>query len=111
MDMKRIEAVVHPSKVGDVCAALNKVDNSGIMVTEIAWYGSEEPVDQRRRRGSDLTAQVRLQLIVNDSIVSAVVDAICTAAHIGQTGSGSLLICSVDDAVRIEPGHNGLEAL
>ena len=33
--MKKIEAIVRPNKVSDVCAALDKVGHPGLMVTQI----------------------------------------------------------------------------
>jgi nitrogen regulatory protein PII len=36
----KIEAIVCPSKVGDVCAALEKVGHPRIMITEIEGHGN-----------------------------------------------------------------------
>ena len=32
--MKKIEAIIRPAKVGDVCDALDKVGHPGVMITE-----------------------------------------------------------------------------
>jgi len=40
--MKKIEAIIRPIKVGDVCAALDKIGHPGMMITEIEVTASRK---------------------------------------------------------------------
>ena len=45
--MKRIEAIVRPGKVGDVCAALELAGHHGVMITEIEGHGNQKGIEQK----------------------------------------------------------------
>ena len=47
--MKKIEAIIRPAKVGEVCAALNKIGHPGIMITDFTM-GSLARMDGERRK-------------------------------------------------------------
>ena len=47
--MKKIEAIVRPNKVSDVCAALDKVGHPGLMVTQIEGHGKQKGLEQQVR--------------------------------------------------------------
>ena len=43
--MKKIEAIIRPTKLGDVCAALEKVGHPGLMITEIEGHGKQKGIE------------------------------------------------------------------
>jgi nitrogen regulatory protein P-II 1 len=47
--VKKIEAIIRPSKVGEVCAVLERVGHSGVMISEIEGHGKQHGVEQMKR--------------------------------------------------------------
>ena len=47
--MKKIEAIIRPAKVGDVCDALEKVGHPGVMITEIEGHGKQRGIKTQIR--------------------------------------------------------------
>jgi nitrogen regulatory protein P-II 1 len=112
--MKKIEAVVRPSTIGDVCTALNRIGHHGIMITEIAGQGNQRGVSQQSRGKTckvDLRTKARLQVIANDAEVDNIVDAICKAACTGEADDGKIFIYPVDDVIRIRTSERGAVAV
>ncbi len=112
--MKKIEAIVRPAKVGEVCAALEKIGHPGIMITEIEGHGKQKGLKHEFRGKTysiNFLPKVRLELIVNDSDAAKIVTVIRSAALTGKVGDGKIFIYPVDDAVRIRTAENGVTAL
>ena len=112
--MKKIEAIIRPAKVTDVCTALNKIGHPGIMFTEVEGHGAQHGVEQQFRGKTykvDLMTKARLQVIANDSEVNNITDAICKAAYTGEVGDGKIFIYPVDDAIRIRTSEHGSVAV
>ena len=102
--MKRIEAIIRPSKVGEVCAALEKAGHPGMMITEIEGHGKQKGVEQNVRGKTykvDLLAKARVEVIVKDGDCNKIIDAITSVTCTGKIGDGKIFIHPVDDAVRI----------
>ena len=108
--MKRIEAIVRPGKVGDICAALELAGHHGVMITEIEGHGIQKGVEQQVRGKTykvDLLTKARLEVIVKDSETDSITQAIAAAAYTGNIGDGKIFIHPVDDAVRIRTAERG----
>ena len=112
--MKKIEAVIRPTKVEDVCAALDKLGHPGMMVSEIEGYGRQKGVDQQFRGNTyrvRFMTKAKIQLIVDDQDVDKVTEAICQAACTGKVGDGKVFIYPVEEVVRIRTGERAAAAL
>lgn len=55
--------------------------------------------------------KVRVEIVVDDSAVDAVVDAIRGAAATGQIGDGKIWVTDVGRIVRIRTGDEGSDAV
>lgn len=112
--MKKIEAVIRPTKVGDVCTALDKIGHPGMMITEIEGHGKQKGVEQQFRGKTykvELLTKARVQIIANDEDVDTIAAAICKAAATGEVGDGKIFIYPVDNAIRIRTGEKGSQAI
>jgi nitrogen regulatory protein P-II 1 len=108
--MKKIEAILRPGKISDVCAALDKVGHPGVMVTEIEGHGKQKGVEHQVRGKTykvEFLPKARLEVIVKDEDVEKTVTAIREAAYSGKVGDGKIFIYPVDDALRIRTGERG----
>jgi nitrogen regulatory protein P-II 1 len=112
--MKRIEAIVRPGKVGDVCAALELAGHHGVMITEIEGHGNQKGIEQKVRGKSykvHLLTKARLEVIVKDGETDRITKAIAAAAYTGKIGDGKIFIHPVEDAVRIRTAERGDKAI
>ena len=113
-DVTRVEAIVRPPKLDDVRNALNEAGIHGMTVTEIRGCGRQKGYTERYR-GSEYTInllhKVKVEVVVDDSLVEAVVSAIIDAAQTGEVGDGKIFLSPVTDAIRIRTGERGPDAL
>ena len=108
--MKKIEAIIRPAKVGDVCAALDQAGHPGIMVTEIEGHGKQKGIEQQVRGKTykvGLMTKARIEIVAKDGDVDNIVKAIREAAFTGEVGDGKIFIYPVADAVRIRTAERG----
>ena len=108
--MKKIEAIIRPAKVGDVCDALEKVGHPGIMITEIEGHGKQKGIETEIRGKKykvELMTKARIEVVAKDNDVEGIVKAISKAAFTGEVGDGKIFIYPVLDAVRIRTSERG----
>jgi nitrogen regulatory protein P-II 1 len=112
--MKRIEAIIRPTKVNDVYKALELVGHQGLMISEIDGHGIEKGVEQQIRGRTykvDLITKARIELVVPDTEIDKIVAAIQKAALTGHIGDGKIFVHPVDDAVRVRTAERGEAAI
>ena len=108
--MKKIEAIIRPSKVSDVCAALEKVGHPGITISEIEGHGNQSGMEQEARGKKykiGLLNKARIEVVVNDNDLDKITKTIRETAYTGKVGDGKIFIYSVEDAVRIRTAEHG----
>ena len=112
--MKRIEAIIRSNKVGDVTEALEEVGAPGMMISEIEGHGRQGGVEDTVRGKKykvELLIKAKIDVVVKDSDVDKVVNAIREAAATGKVGDGKIFVSPVDNAIRIRTNDKGNEAL
>jgi len=112
--MKRIEAIVRPDKVGVVFNALQKVGHLGVMVSEIEGHGHQEGLKLQvhgKTYNVDLITKARVEVVVKESELDTIVEAIRVAAYTGEIGDGKIFIHPVVDAMRVRTGERGENAV
>ncbi|MGA2090898.1 MAG: P-II family nitrogen regulator [Endomicrobiales bacterium] len=108
--MKKIEAIIRPGKVGEVCAALAKIGHPGVMITEIEGHGRQQGVEHQMRGKTykvELLGKSRVEVVVKNSDLDKTIKAIADAAITGKVGDGKIFIYPVEDAVRIRTSERG----
>src|SRR5271156_6278059 len=112
--MKKIEAIIKPFKVEDVKEALNKVGVQGLTLTEVKGYGRQKGHTELYRGAEyvvDFLPKVKVEVVVEDSLLGAAVDAIEHAARSGKIGDGKIFVSSVEEVIRIRTGEKGADAV
>ena len=113
--MKKIEAIIRPSRLEPVKDALDELGNSGgITVWEVKGHGKQRGITEQwrgREYRVEYLSKVYLTLVVADDNADAVVDAILDNASSGEIGDGKVFISNVEDAVRVRTRERGDEAL
>ncbi len=112
--MKKIEAIIKPFKLEDVKDALNKAGIAGLTVTEVRGYGRQKGhVELYRGAEYDVSfvPKVKVELVVADSAVEAIISVIEETAKTGKIGDGKIFVLPVDETVRIRTGERGETAV
>lgn len=112
--MKLVVAVIKPFKFDEVKDALQKVGINGLTVTEVQGYGRQRGHTEVYRGAEyqvDLVPKLRLEVVVGDAEVHALVEALVAAAHTGKIGDGKVWVAELEEVVRIRTGERGEEAL
>ncbi|TVQ99316.1 MAG: P-II family nitrogen regulator [Deltaproteobacteria bacterium] len=112
--MKKIEAIIRPFKLDEVKDALDRTDVHGMTVTEVKGYGrsgGKATVFPGAEYVVDFVPKLKIEVVVPEDLVNAVVEAIMDAARTGDTGDGKIFVLPVGDAVRIRTGERGSDAL
>lgn len=112
--IKKVEAIIRPDKLGAVKKALAEVGAPSITVTDVSGRGSE-PETKEQWRGEeyivDLHQKSKIECIITDTPVDEVVDAIEQAAHTGNAGDGKIFVLPIENACRIRTGERGTDAV
>ena len=112
--MKQIVAIIKPFKMDDVREALSEVCIAGMSVTEVKGFGRQKGHTELYRGAEyvvDFLPKMRIETVVNDDQVDAVLQAIIEAARTGKIGDGKIFVSPVEEAVRIRTGETGNDAL
>ena len=112
--MKLITAIVKPFKLDDVKDALKAAGVQGITVSEVRGFGRQGGHSETYRGAEykiDFVPKVRLELVVDDGSVDAVIAAIRASAVTGKIGDGKIWVANIDRLVRIRTGEEGPDAI
>lgn len=113
--MKRIEAIVRPSKLDDVMKALGgKPSVSGVTVAEVQGFGRQlghSEVYAAVENEFTLVPKRMLVLYVADNDVEDVIQSIVEAAQTGKIGDGKIVVHDVHNLIRVRTGEQGESAL
>jgi nitrogen regulatory protein P-II 1 len=112
--MKKIEAIIKPFKLDEVKESLSSIGIQGITVSEVKGFGRQKGHTELYRGAEyvvDFLPKVKLEIIVKDDLVAAVVDAISKAAKTGRIGDGKIFVVPIEDVVRIRTGERGPDAI
>jgi nitrogen regulatory protein PII len=113
-EVKKIEAIIKPFKLDDVKDALHDAGVSGITVTEVKGFGRQKGHTELYRGAEyviDFLPKVKIEVVVEDSLVDNVVEAIAESARTGRIGDGKIFVLDVEQAVRIRTGDRGTDAI
>jgi len=108
--MKKIEAIVNPSKLDDVKEALYEIGVHGMTVSETKGFGRQKGHKELYRGAEysvDFQPKLKLEIAVSDDLVEDVVAAITRGAETGKIGDGKIFVHSLGDVIRIRTGERG----
>tara|TARA_Y100001934_G_C12351295_1_gene775509 strand:+ start:569 stop:907 length:339 start_codon:yes stop_codon:yes gene_type:complete len=112
--MKKIEAIIKPFKLEEVRDALSEVGVVGMSVSEVKGFGRQKGHTEIYR-GSEYTVdflpKIKIETVVSDDKVDAVIEAIASAAKTGKIGDGKIFVLPVENAIRIRTDEKGEEAI
>ena len=108
--MKKIEAIIKPFKLDEVRDALAALGIGGMTVSEVEGFGRHQGRSEIFRNSEDphhFTPKVKIEVVIDDGLVEAVLDAIVKAARTGKIGDGKVFVSQIVDAIRIRTEEKG----
>jgi nitrogen regulatory protein P-II 1 len=108
--MKKIEAIIKPFKLDEVKDALHEIGQQGITVTEAKGFGRQKGHSESYRGAEyvvDFLPKVKIEVVLEDSLLERAVEAIIAAARTGRIGDGKIFISNIEEAIRIRTGEKG----
>jgi nitrogen regulatory protein P-II 1 len=112
--VKKIEAVIQPSKLDPVTEALYEIGVEGLTVSEVRGHGRQKghtEVYRGHEYAVDLLPKLKVEVVLPDSLANKAVQAVVKAARTGKIGDGKVFLLEVKEAVRIRNGETGDQAL
>ena len=112
--MKLVTAIIKPHKLDEVKSALEAFGVQGMTVSEASGYGRQRGHTEVYRGAEytvDLVPKVKIEVVVPDNAVPAVVEAITRAARTGEIGDGKIFVYDLESVLRIRTGEKGEAAI
>ena len=112
--MTKVEAIIQVSKLEGVKTALHEIGIEGMTVLEARGHGRQKGHTEfyrGREYTVDLIPKIKLELVVADTMVEKVVQAISAAARTGKIGDGKIFLSHIDEIIRIRNDERGEDAL
>ena len=112
--MKKVEAIIKPFKLDEVKDKLNEIGVKGITVTEVKGFGRQKGHTELYRGAEyvvDFLPKIKMEIIIDDSMLEDVVNSIVKAAQTGRIGDGKIFVTDIHETVRIRTGERGEEAI
>ena len=112
--MTKVEAIIQTSKLDPVKDALHEIGVEGMTVVEARGHGRQKGHTEYYRGREytvDLIPKIKLEMVVRDDMVDAIIQAVTAAARTGKIGDGKIFLSKVDDAIRIRNDERGDGAL
>ncbi len=112
--MKRIEAIIRPAKVADVCEALDKAGHAGVTISAVEGMGLHQGWTHHVRSMTyteRVLAKARIEVVAKDEDAGSIINAVRAAALTGKEGDGMIFVHDLADAIRIRTNESGAEAL
>lgn len=112
--MIKIEAVIRPQRMDEVKLTLDELGITGMTVTEVRGTGKQKGYTQHYRGAEytvNLIQKIKLEIVCDESMQDAIVNAIVNSARTGEIGDGKIFVTPVLDVVRIRTEEHGKDAI
>jgi nitrogen regulatory protein P-II 1 len=112
--MKKVEAVIRIFKLEDVKNALSALGVHGMTITDVRGFGRQKGHTEMYRGAEykvEFVPKVKVEVVVTDENLQAVVDTVMRTAQTGQIGDGKIFVSELANSVRIRTGETGQQAI
>lgn len=112
--MTKLEAIIQPSRFDSVKTALREIHIDGMTISEVRGHGRQKgqtEVYRGREYDVDLLPKIKIEMVLPDSMVDSVVQAVLKATKSGRIGDGKIFLSKIDEAIRIRNEERGESAL
>ena len=113
--MKKIEAIIKPFKLSQVKDELHDLGLSGMTIIDVKGFGRQRGQDTGLEKNLDYQdefhAKIKIEIIVEDSVLEKAIQAIKAGAYSGKIGDGKIFVSKIDQVIRIRTGEKDSDAV
>ena len=112
--MKKVEAIINPFKLDELKEALAELQVAGMTLSEVKGFGRQKGHTEIYRGAEyvvDFIPKLKVEIVVEESRVDAVVEAIVGSVKTGKIGDGKIFVLPIEEVCRIRTGEKGREAI
>jgi nitrogen regulatory protein P-II 1 len=112
--MKKIEAIIQPSRLDAVKKALHEIGVEGLTISDVRGHGRQKghtEIYRGREYQVDLLPKLKIEMVLPGERAEAAVQAILASAKTGKIGDGKIFVTNVEEAIRIRNNERGESAL
>lgn len=112
--LTKIEIITRPNKLEELKEALNAIGVQGMTVSQVYGCGLQKghtEVYRGREYSINLVPKVKVETVVCEVPVQAVLDTAQRVLKTGEVGDGKIFVIDVENAVRIRTGDEGDKAI
>ena len=112
--MKKIEAIIQPSRLDAVKNGLHAIGVEGMTVSEVRGHGRQKGHTEIYRGSEyqvDLLPKLKIEMVLPDDRAEAAVQVILKNARTGKIGDGKIFITKLEEIIRIRTGERGEPAI
>lgn len=114
MSLSKIEVITGITKFSTLKAALSKAGVGGMTVMQVLGCGVEKgtreyEVDEGFEM--ELLPKQQINIVVETSKVPGILDVIKKELYTGHIGDGKIFVYTIDNAIRVRTGEEGVSAL
>lgn len=112
--MKKIEAIIRPTKLEEVKISLENDGFCSLTIVDVKGRGQQKGIIQQWRGQEyrvDTLPKVKIELTVNDEDVDKAIDTIVSSARTGNIGDGKIFVSPIEKVVRIRTGEEDEKAI
>jgi nitrogen regulatory protein P-II 1 len=112
--VKKVEAIIKPFKLEEVKEALSNAGIKGLTVSEVKGFGRQKGHKELYRGAEyeiEFLPKVKLEVVVSEGELEAVIEAIASSARTGRLGDGKVFVSPIEEVVRIRTGERGEDAV
>lgn len=112
--MKKLEAIIQPSRLDSVKDALREIGVDGMTISEVRGHGRQKGHTETYRGREyevDLLPKIKIEMVLPQNLVEGAVQTILKTARTGKIGDGKIFLSKVDEAIRIRDEEKGEGAL
>jgi nitrogen regulatory protein PII len=112
--MKKIEAIINPTKIENVKGALTEVGVEGMTVSQVKGFGRQKghpEVFPGSEYTDGLLPKVKFEVVLPDTRVRKAVEAIVRAARTKKIGDGKIFVSTIEQVIKIRTQERGESAI
>jgi nitrogen regulatory protein P-II 1 len=115
--MKLVIAIIQPSRLEAVKAALTEVEVFRLTIMDVQGFGRQKghsEIFRGHEISVNLVRKIQLMIAVNEDFVEPTINAIIRGGRTGKSGEigdGKIFVLPLDDCIRIRTGERGNEAI
>lgn len=113
--LTKVVILCNPVRFEAIKAAMNKIEVTGMTVTQVLGCGLQKGAEASYYRGVEmditLVRKVKIEIVVSKVSPKLVIDTARKVLYTGNIGDGKIFVYDVENVVRVRTGDEGYDAL